>query len=39
MGELTDKKWKLLDEALPDRPEPGQHIPREFSMTLFQSRG
>ncbi|MBR1212860.1 site-specific integrase [Bradyrhizobium sp. JYMT SZCCT0180] len=35
MNELTDDKWKLLDEALPDIPN-RDSIPREFSRTLFQ---
>jgi integrase len=35
MNELTEEKWKLLDEALPDIPN-RNNIPREFSKTLFQ---
>ena len=35
MNELTEEKWKLLDEALPDIPN-RDRIPREFSRTLFQ---
>jgi integrase len=31
----SDRKWKLLDEALPDIPN-RNNIPREFSKTLFQ---
>lgn len=35
MDELTEAKWKLLDEALPDIPN-RDNIPRKFSETLFQ---
>jgi integrase len=35
MSELTEAKWKLLDEALPDIPN-RDNIPRRFSETLFQ---
>lgn len=35
MSELTEEKWKLLDEALPDIPN-RDNIPREFSKTLFE---
>jgi len=35
MNELTEEKWKLLDDALPDIPN-RDNIPREFSKTLFQ---
>lgn len=35
MDELTEAKWKLLDEALPDIPN-RDNIPRKFSKTLFQ---
>ncbi|MET4115484.1 integrase [Bradyrhizobium sp. JR1.5] len=35
MNELTDDKWKLLDEALPDIPN-RSNIPREAAKTLFQ---
>ncbi len=35
MDELTDAKWKLLGEALPDTPN-RDNIPRKFSETLFQ---
>ncbi|WP_143199888.1 hypothetical protein [Bradyrhizobium sp. NAS80.1] len=35
MGELSNEKWTLLDEALPDIPN-RDNIPREFSKTLFQ---
>ena len=35
MNELTEAKWKLLDEALPDIPN-RDNIPRKFSETLFQ---
>lgn len=35
MDELTEAKWKLLDEALPDIPN-RDNIPRKFSNTLFQ---
>jgi hypothetical protein len=35
MSELTEEKWKLLDEALPDIPN-RDNIPRKFSKTLFQ---
>ncbi|MBW7963559.1 site-specific integrase [Bradyrhizobium sp. BR 10261] len=35
MDELTEPKWKLLDEALPDIPN-RDNIPRKFSETLFQ---
>jgi hypothetical protein len=35
MNELTEQKWKLLDEALPDIPNRNK-IPRECSETLFQ---
>ena len=34
MDELTEAKWKLLDEALPDIPN-RDNIPRKFSETLF----
>jgi integrase len=35
MDELTDAKWKQLDEALPDIPN-RDNIPRRFAKTLFQ---
>ena len=35
MDELSEDKWKLLDEALPDIPN-RDNIPRKFSETLFQ---
>ncbi|UPJ71828.1 site-specific integrase [Bradyrhizobium sp. 187] len=35
MDELTEAKWKQLDEALPDIPN-RDNIPRKFSETLFQ---
>ncbi|WBL77245.1 tyrosine-type recombinase/integrase [Bradyrhizobium xenonodulans] len=35
IDELTEEKWKLLDDALPDIPN-RDNIPREFSQTLFQ---
>jgi integrase len=35
MSELTEEKWKRLDEALPDIPN-RDNIPREFSKTLFE---
>ncbi len=35
MNELTEERWKLLDEALPDIPN-RDSIPREFSKSLFQ---
>ena len=35
MHELTDAKWKQLDEALPDIPN-RDNIPRRFAKTLFQ---
>ncbi len=35
MNELTEAKWKLLDEALPDIPN-RDNIPRKFSETLYQ---
>jgi integrase len=35
MNELTEDKWKLLDEALPDIPNRTK-IPAESSKTLFQ---
>lgn len=35
MNELTEDKWKLLDEALPDIPN-REKIPRKCSETLFQ---
>ncbi|WP_245344142.1 hypothetical protein [Bradyrhizobium japonicum] len=35
MNELTDDKWKLLDEALPDIPN-RDNIPREAAKTLYQ---
>lgn len=35
MSELTEKRWKELDEALPDIPNRDK-IPREFAKTLFQ---
>ncbi|MGL9622326.1 hypothetical protein QRQ56_30515 [Bradyrhizobium sp. U531] len=35
MDELTEAKWKLLDEALPDIPN-RDNIPRKSSETLFQ---
>ena len=35
MDELTDAKWKQLDEALPDIPN-RDNIPRKLSKTLFQ---
>jgi integrase len=35
MDELTDAKWKQLDEALPDIPN-RDNIPRRFATTLFQ---
>jgi integrase len=35
MNELTEEKWKLLDDALPDIPN-RDNIPAESSKTLFQ---
>lgn len=35
INELTEEKWKLLDEALPDIPN-RDNIPAEFSKTLFE---
>ena len=35
MDELSDAKWKQLDEALPDIPN-RDNIPRQFAKTLFQ---
>ncbi|RQH06898.1 hypothetical protein EHH60_30150 [Bradyrhizobium sp. RP6] len=35
MNELTDDRWRALDEALPDIPNRDK-IPREFSKTLHQ---
>ncbi|WGS18728.1 MULTISPECIES: hypothetical protein [unclassified Bradyrhizobium] len=35
MNELTDEKWKLLDDALPDIPN-RDNIPAESSKSLFQ---
>ncbi|MDE1932838.1 site-specific integrase [Bradyrhizobium sp.] len=35
MNELTEEKWKLLDEALPDIPN-RDNIPRKSAKTLFQ---
>nr|WP_249146086.1 site-specific integrase [Bradyrhizobium diazoefficiens] len=35
MSELTEERWKQLDEALPDIPN-RDNIPRQFSKTLFQ---
>jgi integrase len=35
INELTEEKWKLLDEALPDIPNRNK-IPRKFSKTLCQ---
>ncbi len=35
MNELTEDRWKLLDDALPDIPN-RDNIPREFSKTLHQ---
>ena len=35
MNELTDEKWRRLDEALPDIPN-RDNIPRKNSETLFQ---
>lgn len=35
MNELTDEKWRRLDEALPDIPN-RDNISRKFSKTLFQ---
>ncbi|SCB54049.1 SAM domain (Sterile alpha motif) [Bradyrhizobium shewense] len=35
MDEITEARWNLLDEALPDIPN-RDNIPRNFSQTLFQ---
>lgn len=35
MNELSEEKWKLLDDALPDIPN-RDNIPRKFAKTLFQ---